>query len=381
MIKSHLDALSYLLNHQLTQISSPQEYLDDFIRVLIKQLSCFSVVLFKHNNDSLETTLVQPKNLFNHYPYLELRLKTALNYSIKDNLIVLEKNYFHVFQLENIGYILIHSKNRKYHPSVIELLKDIVTKFTHLYVQKILTQKTTLTHKQLLQQAKQITDARIVSSITQSFNDKTNAINYNTTQLKINQKYNKLDDQLFSNSIDALYDNSDSIARDIRMIRELNLEEKTKNKFTINYAINKLENILQYSLDNNNIVFVKNINDIELHTYEIKFIEAVFNIFDTSIHALNRSKNNLKIIRVDAYNVDNKVVLDIQHNANLYKEEDLTSIFEPFNNTLDSSTSLGLALYFSENLISKQTNGNINVKFSNFTYEKILYNSVKFTIE
>ena len=373
MNSNDLSNLDFALNSQLINSSKSSEYLEDFIYLLTKLLSCFSILIFKKNEKNIyEPNIIKPKNFFDMYPAYKFRLSKALEFFYDKDILTIDNNNFHLFEMENYGYMIIHSKNRKFHKKIIEILQKSISNFTHIYLLKIQNEENIININTQLKQARTITQAKIITQISKSFTDKTNNINNSTTQLKINQKYNKLNDEILINCINELYNNNDAIIRNINMFKSLSTNTIEKNKFTLNYIINKLENILKYTLEENNIKFVKNIEDIEIYTYENGFLEALFNIYDYIINSFKLQNIDTKIIYTSIIIKDNNPIIYIYTNKKINHEENLQYLF---------NSNVSLDLYFSKNLISKQINGIINVKLSNFTHEDILYEGLKFTIE
>ncbi len=373
MNSNDLSNLDFALNSQLINSSKSSEYLEDFIYLLTKLLSCFSILIFKKNEKNIyEPNIIKPKNFFDMYPAYKFRLSKALEFFYDKDILTIDNNNFHLFEMENYGYMIIHSKNRKFHKKIIEILQKSISNFTHIYLLKIQNEENIININTQLKQARTITQAKIITQISKSFTDKTNNINNSTTQLKINQKYNKLNDEILINCINELYNNNDAIIRNINMFKSLSTNTIEKNKFTLNYIINKLENILKYTLEENNIKFVKNIEDIEIYTYENGFLEALFNIYDYIINSFKLQNIDTKIIYTSIIIKDNNPIIYIYTNKKINNEENLQYLF---------NSNVSLDLYFSKNLISKQINGIINVKLSNFTHEDILYEGLKFTIE
>jgi len=372
MNKTKLENLQFILNDKLTQPSKSNEYLDNFIYTLTKQLSCFSIIIFKQSNHKFEPVYIIPKNIFEINPTYKFRLTKAMEIFYDKELLTIDNNFFHIFKMDNYGYMTIQTKNRKLHKKVVLILKKTIENFTHIYTHKLNSEKNILNLDQLLKHANILSQAKIITNISNSFIEKTNNINNSTTQLKINKKYNKLTDDILEECISQLYSNNDAIIRNINIFKSFSEKNDQKNKFTLKYLINKVENILNYTLSENGIRFIKNIEDIEVYTYENQFLESIFNIYDYIISSFQTTNQKEKIIYTSIVIQENKPMIFIYTNK-------ITNNKQNFNYLFDPNFSLGL--YFSKNLISKQINGMINVKLSNFTHEDILYDGLKFTIE
>jgi hypothetical protein len=368
-----LNNLAFALNAQLIKPYNSQEYIDNFLYTLTKQLSCFSIVVYKEDyKNSFDPIIIKPKNLFDIYTQYKYSISRALEFYSQKKLLVVDKNFFHLFEMPNFGYMMIHSKNRKFNNAIITILEDIIVNFTNLYLQKINNETNNITTNQLLKQLKTITYSKIVSNISKSFIEKTNNISNSTTKLKINKKYNKLDDEIFENCINELYSNNDSIIRNINIYKSLLDRIDDKNNFTFIYLVNKLENILKYTLKENNIIFEKDIEDIEIYTYENLLLEALFNIYEYLINSFKISNYDIKIIYTKIIKQNNQIIINIYTNKKTIDKENLNYFFTPNFST---------TLYFVKNLISKQINGIIKADISSFTHNDILYDGLNFIIE
>ncbi|MDD3009357.1 MAG: cache domain-containing protein [Arcobacter sp.] len=126
---------------------------------------------------------------------------------------------------------------------------------------------------------------------------------------------------------------------------------------------------------------IKNIEDIELFSYENELIQALINILNNSRDELLK-KENERYIFIDVYKNDiDEVNIIIKDNAGGIKEEVINKIFEPYFTTKHQSQGTGIGLYMTEEIVTKHLNGIISVKNKEFIFNDKKYIGAQFRIK
>lgn len=143
----------------------------------------------------------------------------------------------------------------------------------------------------------------------------------------------------------------------------------------------KTLNLVKKRYENENIKIIKNISDITIVNFENQFLQVLINLLNNARDQLCKSKDINKLIFINAYKKDTKVIFEIIDNGGGIKEDIIDKIFEPYFTTKDKSIGTGIGLYMSEEIIVKHFEGQIKVENHTFSYKDKEYVGAKFTIE
>ncbi|ADG92512.1 PAS/PAC sensor signal transduction histidine kinase [Arcobacter nitrofigilis DSM 7299] len=145
--------------------------------------------------------------------------------------------------------------------------------------------------------------------------------------------------------------------------REFFKPEKFKEKFSLLEMIQSTYSLLKPIFQRNNITFNLNIQvNVEYFGYENELSQVILNILNNSKDALIENNVLNKIVKIDAKESQNYLIINIQDNGKGVKEKNLKKLFEPYFSTKSQKTGTGLGLYMSKIIIEKHFNGNIFCK-------------------
>ena len=104
-------------------------------------------------------------------------------------------------------------------------------------------------------------------------------------------------------------------------------------------------------------------NSINIHQNEL--LHIVLNILQNSKEAFSRIENDIKIIKIIGYNLDDKLYIDIIDNAGGIDKESLPFIFNEHYTTKEKKSGSGIGLYLSKIILEDHLKGSIEVKNTN----------------
>ena len=133
-------------------------------------------------------------------------------------------------------------------------------------------------------------------------------------------------------------------------------------------------------LENNEIIFVLDINEFELYGYENEFLQALINILNNSKDALE-NKENPKLIFISTYKNENIATIKITDNGGGIDEKIIEKICEPYFTTKHQSKGTGIGLYMTEEIIVKHMKGELLIKNIELIYENRTYDGTEIIIK
>ncbi len=137
--------------------------------------------------------------------------------------------------------------------------------------------------------------------------------------------------------------------------------DKIKTIFSIRERIIATINILQISLDKNEINLIINDEDFNIIGLSREFQQVILNLLNNAKDALIDNKRENRQINI---NIQSNGVIYISDNANGIEKNILNRIFEPYFTTKDEGKGTGIGLYMSKIIIEDHMNGNLSVRNS-----------------
>lgn len=236
--------------------------------------------------------------------------------------------------------------------------------------------------RMLIQQARNSAIGEMIGNIAHQWRQPLSVISTASTGLKL--MISLQDDVSKSEIIDVLENvnkQSQYLSKTIEDFRNFFREDLTnKVKFGLGESIRKVEELTKDVFKNNFVYVEKNIdNELYILGNENILVQAIINIYNNALDAF-KSKNldDKRLFFITIRRENNKIVLRLKDNAGGIFNESIQRVFEPYFTTKHQSVGTGLGLYMTQQIITKQLNGEITVKNSKFTYEDIEYIGAEF---
>ena len=271
---------------------------------------------------------------------------------------------------------------------IISILLTIVLLLISIYISKLLESKFNDYKKDikqqqgiLAQQSKMAAMGEMIGNIAHQWRQPLSTITTASTGMVLQKEMGILTDEQFYESSNKINTSAQHLSKTIDDFRNFFSPNKVKKRFLIKNTFAKTLDLLQAQFHSLDIKIVKNIENLELDTIENELIQALINILNNAKDELiKRSEEKNKIIIIDVFEEDEKLIICIKDNAGGIPIEYIDRIFEPYFTTKHKSQGTGIGLYMTEEIIVKHLKGTISAKNQNFIYHDKACNGAEFKI-
>lgn len=151
-----------------------------------------------------------------------------------------------------------------------------------------------------------------------------------------------------------------------------NRHSRDKECFLASLAIENAYDIIDKTLEKNNILFELKINnDFSINSYPSELTQIILNLIQNAQDALIKRQVNQAFIKI----VIDSNKISVQDNAGGINPKIAEHIFEPYFSTKSNTSSLGLGLYMSKIILDKYFNAKIEMQQTEaYTSFDILFN-------
>ena len=277
---------------------------------------------------------------------------------------------------------------------VIASILTIVLLIISIYISKMLEKKFTNYKKDinnyidknnkqqhiLAQQSKMAAMGEMLGNIAHQWRQPLSVITTVATGVKLQKEFNSLDDETFEKSIENITNSALYLSETIEDFRNFFRTDKEKTAFNIKNIFEKVFKLIDAQFKNREIIFIKNIDEFELHGFENEFIQAIINILNNAKDALE-NKEHTKLIFISAQKKENIATIKITDNAGGIDENIIDKVCEPYFTTKHQSKGTGIGLYMTEEIIQNHLKGKLLIKNVDINHENKTYRGIEVTIE
>ncbi|QKF72928.1 Cache sensor-containing signal transduction histidine kinase [Aliarcobacter faecis] len=230
----------------------------------------------------------------------------------------------------------------------------------------------------LFQQSKMATMGEMIRNIAHQWRQPLSVITAATSGMLIQKEMGNLTDEFFVNSAKKINSSASYLSQTIDDFRNFFSPNKEKEKFMISHTLSKTLDLISVQLNTKDIFIIKDVQNIEVFSYENELIQALINILNNARDELI-NKDYDKYIFIDINKNNNQLKIVIKDNAGGVRKENLSKIFNPYFTTKEKTQGTGIGLYITQEIIL-QLNGEISVRNVDFNYNKEKYRGAEFTI-
>lgn len=239
----------------------------------------------------------------------------------------------------------------------------------------------------LHQQSKMASMGEMIGNIAHQWRQPLNLISTATSRIQIEKEFGTLDQQKHDESLVAILESTKYLSQTIDDFREFFNPNKVVTRFTTDSLFDKTRQLISSRYKNKGILIIKEINEVELFTYENELVQSLINIFNNAIDALDERDQKKKYIffETEYFNTCDETncnimdcsqrsnggftLIKIRDNAGGIPEDKINKIFEAYFTTKHQSRGTGIGLYMTYEIITKHLEGFINVHNVEYEYE------------
>ncbi len=234
--------------------------------------------------------------------------------------------------------------------------------------------------KLLERQSKMASMGEMLENIAHQWRQPLSVITTGASGIKLKKELNLLDDDFLIQNLNSIINSSAYLSHTIDDFRFFFKPNREKLYFCISKCFDKTLNILGSKFDEKNIKIIKNIDKVDIFSYETELIQVLINILNNAREALENSKIDEKMIFIDVENQKNCLTIKIKDNAGGIDEDIIDKIYEPYFTTKHKSQGTGIGLYMCDQIITKHMNGILEVSNEDFVFNGTKYCAALFTI-
>lgn len=254
-----------------------------------------------------------------------------------------------------------------------------VASFLDTTKQKEIENQLEINQQILLQQAKLAAMGEMLENIAHQWKQPLSIITTLTSGILLNKELNILTDEFLKDGLNNITNSVKYMSKTIDDFRNFYNNKLEKKEFSIKNSIEKSLVLLSSKLMKNNVIIIKNIEDIEILGYENEIIQVYMNILNNAMDSLENLKDEIKIIKITGRIEGNKAYIEFLDNAGGINEEIIDKIFDSHFTTKDATKGTGIGLYMSRIIISK-AKGELNVFNKTFDFKERSYKGANFII-
>jgi signal transduction histidine kinase len=262
------------------------------------------------------------------------------------------------------------------------LISKIIEKKFNKYKKEIQKEinKTIKKERLLIQQSKMAIMGEMIANIAHQWKQPLSVISTVSTGIKIKKELNYLNNNEIVEGMNNINNSAQYLSHTIDDFRNFFKSDKAKINFKFLDIFEDTIKLILPQFTNNNIQFIKNIDNTEIYGYRNELLQVLINIFkNAKDEFIQLDKNQKKFIFIDSYKEDSNYIIKIKDNAGGISLDIIEKIFEPYFTTKEDYEGTGIGLYMCKQIINGM-NGEIKVKNSEYEYENQKYKGAEFTI-
>jgi len=227
--------------------------------------------------------------------------------------------------------------------------------------------------KKMFEQAKMAQMGELISMIAHQWRQPLGAIGSSvvSVQNKLSLGKYDLDDKaqreefikLLQSKFEDIAEYTEFLSKTIDDFRNFYKQNKEKEPVSLKDVIKDTLNIIQVPMENHNIKFNLEYDDITpINIYKNELMQVVLNILKNSEDNFKETDIKQKEVSIRVYGTNIYQVITIQDNGGGIPPNILPNIFEPYFSTKDERNGTGLGLYMSKIIVEDHHNGELLVK-------------------
>ena len=216
----------------------------------------------------------------------------------------------------------------------------------------------------MIQQSKLAAMGEMLGNIAHQWRQPLNNVGLYLQFLKDNYKNENSNEELVNKYFDKSFSQITYMSQTIDDFRNFYKPSKQKIKFNVEHAIDSTLEIIKAQLKIQDIKLIKDIQDIELISFENELQQSILNVLSNAMDAIKQKRETIKFeayISIDVKVNEEFVNIDIQNNGGQIDEDIISRIFEPYFTTKFEAQGTGIGLYMTKSIIETNMKGKLEV--------------------
>jgi len=233
---------------------------------------------------------------------------------------------------------------------------------------------------ELVEQSKMAALGEMIGNIAHQWRQPLSVISTCASGMHLNLDLGLIKPEDLETNINMIMKTTDELSNTIDTFRDFTYKDKLV-EFDLSELAQKCIDTEDYILSENKIEVITKLDEsIKIVNLPNSLFQAMINIIQNAIEALNKTTINKKIFICSRVNDHDEVELTIKDNAGGIKTEHIHKIFEPYFTTKHKSHGIGLGLNIVYKIINDSMCGKIRAKNTRFEYEGAQCEGAQFTI-
>ncbi|MEA3499195.1 MAG: cache domain-containing protein [Campylobacterota bacterium] len=261
-------------------------------------------------------------------------------------------------------YVLIKTFN-KFLSTIIVINDDLKELNSHLEDRvKEEVNKNREKEKQLYEQSKRAQLAEMIGNIAHQWRQPLSVISSTASSVQLQRELGLLNDNEFDKMMDNIVNTTQYLSKVIDDFRNFIEHTSDKSEFIVREQIESTLNMIDATLDSNDIKIIKNFKDKNtvINSVAGEFSQVLLNIINNAQDILIQREIKDKKIFIAVSLLDDKVQITIEDNARGISEDIIDKVFDPYFTTKHQSQGTGIGLYMSSDIVSNTLKGKLYVK-------------------
>ena len=214
--------------------------------------------------------------------------------------------------------------------------------------------------KIMLSQSRQAAMGDMISMIAHQWRQPITAIGMGAQNMQLDIELEEIDPKRFDKKLNNIVEQTHFLSKTIDDFRDFLKPNKKPDTHMLSEIVDGTLNIVEKSLENNNITLEKSFeNDIEITTFRNEVIQVLLNIINNSKDVMKIKEMDDGLITIKLDSDEQNAYIKICDNAGGIPDDVLPRIFEPYFTTKEEREGTGLGLYMSKMIIEKHLKGKL----------------------
>ena len=215
----------------------------------------------------------------------------------------------------------------------------------------------------LMHQSKLVQMGEMIENIAHQWRQPLAQINSLVLLIDVTLEKNKFTNSIVESKLNEIESLTKYMSKTINDFKNFFDPNKEKNTFLIEDSIQKAYEIVNGVINFHHIEVNMNIEkELKCYSYSEELQQVILIILNNSIEALILKKISSPQILINAYTIEDFIIINIEDNALGIKTDYLEKIFEPYFTTKSKSQGTGLGLYMAKMIIENGLLGQLSVE-------------------